>query len=163
MHSSFIAKRVVRRYRHEVSASPGTVFPLLCPTREYDWIPGWSCALVHSDSGFAELGCIFKRSTPFGEGTWVVCRFEPPHRIGFVIVHSELMVETLDVEVTNLGEAQSSLVWTRTYTALSEGGNQAVERASATFDEIHGWLGRALDEFCRSGEMTREAIPAARG
>ena len=42
-----------------LSGSPEQVFPLLCPTREYDWIETWQCELIYSDSGFAEPGCIF--------------------------------------------------------------------------------------------------------
>ncbi len=36
------------------NTSPGTLFPLLDPTTESDWIPGWNCDLLHSNSGYAE-------------------------------------------------------------------------------------------------------------
>lgn len=39
-----------------VHASPEAIFPLLCPVREYDWIPGWDCRLVYTESGLAEAG-----------------------------------------------------------------------------------------------------------
>ena len=43
----------------KIGAPVEKVFPLLCPVREYEWIDGWSCRLVHSESGFAEKGAIF--------------------------------------------------------------------------------------------------------
>lgn len=54
---------------------PEDVFPLLCPVLEYLWIPDWSCTMVHSHSGVAELGCAFLREQ--GE-TWLTTRYEPP-------------------------------------------------------------------------------------
>jgi len=27
----------------QLAAAPDQVFPLLCPTREYDWIVSWKC------------------------------------------------------------------------------------------------------------------------
>ena len=65
-----------------LDAAPERVFPLLCPVREYDWIPDWECTMVHSDSGVAELGCVFLR----GEGeTWITTRYEPPSRVDYAI------------------------------------------------------------------------------
>ena len=29
------------------AGTPQEVFALLCPVREYDWIPDWSCTMVH--------------------------------------------------------------------------------------------------------------------
>ncbi len=45
-------KRIVRTYNTPLSASPGKVFPLPCPVKEYDWIPTWQCNLIFSKSGF---------------------------------------------------------------------------------------------------------------
>lgn len=34
---SFVARRVVKRYEHQISAPPESVFPLLCPIAEAPW------------------------------------------------------------------------------------------------------------------------------
>ena len=33
------------------NTTPAKLFPLLCPTTEYDWLPGWECELLHLASG----------------------------------------------------------------------------------------------------------------
>ena len=47
------------RFVHRVPAPPAEVFPLLCPVREHDWVEGWQAEVLHSESGVAELGCVF--------------------------------------------------------------------------------------------------------
>jgi hypothetical protein len=54
------------------------VFPLLCPVQEALWLPGWSAQILHSDSGVAELGCVFRtRDAEDCEHIWIVSRYEP--------------------------------------------------------------------------------------
>lgn len=56
----FIAKNVSRHHVFEVEAPRALVFPLLCPVREREWLPGWQADIVHSTSGLVEEGCIFR-------------------------------------------------------------------------------------------------------
>ncbi len=49
--------RVSHTYTMTIAADAATIFPLLCPVREFDWIDVWSCDVVYSESGVAELGC----------------------------------------------------------------------------------------------------------
>jgi hypothetical protein len=77
------AVRLVFETTLTFAGTPEEVFPLLCPVREYDWIPDWSCTMVHSTSGVAELGCVFTRER--GE-TWITTRYEPPARIDYTIL-----------------------------------------------------------------------------
>ncbi len=53
--TSFTAQRTF-------DATPEEIFPLLCPTTELDWLPGWNCELLHSQSGYAELNCVLRTS-----------------------------------------------------------------------------------------------------
>lgn len=52
-------KRETRLYVATINHPASEIFPLLCPTREYDWIEGWECDLLYSESGIAEQDCIF--------------------------------------------------------------------------------------------------------
>ena len=70
--NSFKACRVAHEYTQTNPASPEKVFPLLCPVREADWIPGWRYKLIYSESGVAELGCIFTTEHPVVE--WITIR-----------------------------------------------------------------------------------------
>ena len=71
--------RVERRYTQRLQARRRTVFPLLCPVREYEWIGPWRCDLLYSQSGVAELDCVFTTESA-GQPSydvWVVTRSEP--------------------------------------------------------------------------------------
>ena len=39
--SEFKAKKMTRRFTQQFVGTPERVFPLLCPTREYEWIEPW--------------------------------------------------------------------------------------------------------------------------
>ncbi len=55
--------RKIKAHTILLEAAPETVFPLLCPVREYDWIESWHCRMVYSKSGFAEQDCIFQTNS----------------------------------------------------------------------------------------------------
>jgi hypothetical protein len=108
-----------------VAAPPADVFPLLCPVRERDWIPGWEADVLHSRSGLAELGCVFVTRPADGRrATFVVTRHEPPRAIAFAIFHGDV-VETLLIELAPV-EDGTELVWSRAYTGLDPAGNDWV-------------------------------------
>ena len=69
--------RVTRTYTQTLVASPDVVFPLLCPVREADWIPGWDPLLVVSSSGVAEPDCVFVTAASPADAIWYVTRHEP--------------------------------------------------------------------------------------
>lgn len=75
-------KRVNRTYTQHLIGSPETVFPLLCPVREAEWIQGWDPLFVVSDSGVAERDCTFVTSALPSNAIWYITRHEPA--AGFV-------------------------------------------------------------------------------
>jgi hypothetical protein len=74
--------RVTRTCRQRLAAPPDAVFPLLCPVREAEWIPGWNPLLVISATGLAEPDCVFVTPSQPGDAIWYVTRHEP--QAGFV-------------------------------------------------------------------------------
>jgi Polyketide cyclase / dehydrase and lipid transport len=111
-----------------VAAPADVVFPLLCPVREYDWIPEWECEMVHSESGVAEMGCVFL--TDFegrGPETWMVTRYDPPVLIEFCRVAGATRACHLQVGVEDQGDGTSTLTWTYTHTGVDEAGRKWVE------------------------------------
>ena len=54
--------RKVINHTQTFNASPSVVFPLLCPTTEFDWMDGWHCEMVYSSSNYHEYNAIFKTS-----------------------------------------------------------------------------------------------------
>ena len=125
-------KRIVRTYSKKLPSPPKIVFPLLCPVREYDWIPAWKCEIIYSKSGYAELGCVF--TTDFkdhsGPETWVVCAYEKNRLIGFVKtgVHSTTRYNvSLDQD-----HAGSMIKWEQEITSLDEHGDQLLDKITET-------------------------------
>ena len=151
----FTAKRLVKRYDYNIDAAPETVFPLLCPVREYDWIDGWACEMIHSESGVAENNCVFKTNFPeLGEAIWTVSGYDRENFIiEFVIVYPDVVVEKLDVALKEKEDGGTVIRWTRTYTGLSQKGNQLIEHFGGEHvDGRMAWLSESLNHYCRTGE-----------
>lgn len=154
--SDFTPKRFVREHRYHLVAPREEVFPLLCPVREYDWIHGWVCEMVYSDSGVAENNCIFKTEFPhgLGEGTWVVSKHDKEDfRIEFVIVYPGMAVEKLDVRL-EARDNGSTIHWHRTYTGLSADGNRILEQLTGELlDMMMRWTNDSLNHYLSTGQM----------
>ena len=120
-----------RRRRFEcqqvIESTPQAIFPLLCPVREYDWIPEWDCKVIYTESGVAEPGCVFQtdREADGGLDTWVISRHEPDRRIEFVRTNP-LRVIQYDIRLEPLGDHETRLVWAQLITALNEQGDRLV-------------------------------------
>ena len=56
--TEFRGNRITHEYTQTNAAPPSAVFPLLCPVRETDWVPGWQYRMIYSLSGM-EAGCVF--------------------------------------------------------------------------------------------------------
>lgn len=150
--TGFRGKRAGTEYAYEVSAAPEAVFPLLCPVREYEWLDGWSCEMIYSDSGVAEENCIFRTKSPVGPMTWNVNRYEPPARIDFVTFVPDHMVTRLTITLEPVGSGRTKLHWKRVFTGLSDAGNQNVGLWPV---EREREIGRKLEYFLKTGTMLR--------
>lgn len=123
------------------------IFPLLCPVREYDWIDHWDCEIIHSESGKAELGCVFQTKLSRGcEGTstdaWIVAEYSPSRRIVFTRTNGvRTCLYSIDLFEN---EEVTSLKWRQELTGLCEEGNELVE---ATTQEDFELMVNKLEEM----------------
>jgi hypothetical protein len=141
--SQFSAKRRQTEFTHELNAPPEAVFPLLCPVREYDWLPGWSCQMIYSDSGVAEKDCVFRTMPQPGEpSTWCTTFYQPPERIEYVVVGEDSLTR-LHIELQRTATG-TRLRWTRLFTGLTEEGNANIGWWTRERDE---WLAQQLERF----------------
>lgn len=115
--------RIIREFKMSLPAGPEEVFPLLCPVREYEWIPHWRCQLVYSESGYAEGGCVF--ITDFGDGfgreIWVVSRYEPGVNISFIKTGEHCTCRYV-ISLTQDGEG-AIVVWHQELTSFDKVGD----------------------------------------
>ena len=158
---TFEAIRLVKTYTMQVPGTRDEVFPLLCPVREYEWVPYWDCNMVYSESGHAEKGCVFETNFPGrGDMTWIVTGYDPPQAIQYTIFKPASHVWDIEIDLTTLDSEQTRLIWRHTYTGLTPEGNQYL---SGYTDESHrahlGLLERALVHFLKTGKLIEEQRP----
>jgi hypothetical protein len=151
----FTALRKVQQYDRLFVAGPEKLFPLLCPTREADWIPGWTCDLVYTTTGYVQSDCIFKTGddNPFGAGTWIIYDHEPGERLELVKTSGDLVLQ-MRIAVSPAPEGGTRGRWTLTMTGLTPRGNAAVE-AMPDQDPRFTVLLDCLDHYLNTGEMLR--------
>lgn len=151
------ALRVVHTVELRFAAPPDRVFPLLCPVREYDWIERWTGEIVYTDSGIAELGCVFRTRAHGMEEIWTVSRYEPGKTIEFVRVIAGMRVTKTDIALRP-GDGDTTLAtWTHTHTALSPAGADLIRAITTEIEEANVRnLETLANHYLRTGEMLRQ-------
>jgi hypothetical protein len=170
--NSFKSYRIAHQYTQTNSAPPEKVFPLLCPVREADWIPGWQYTLIYSDSGVAELGCIFTTQDPTVESakyssrpdrhddsspvtTWICTDYDPAaFRIAYVWIKPARVATELRIQLTVADHGQTHSQIRFRYTGLSPEGNREVESYDQNWFEakMRGWE-TAINYYLTTGTM----------
>ncbi len=146
--------RVHFQQSQHIQADPEVIFPLLCPAREFDWIPVWECKIVYTESGLAEEGCVFQtgKAADGGIDTWVISRYQPPARLSFVRVNS-LRTIRFDILLEPEGDGSTVLLWQQEITALDERGDRHVAAQSQEeFAATIGKLEHMLEHYLKTGE-----------
>jgi hypothetical protein len=155
--------RVVRSYTQRIEAPPERVFPLLCPVREAEWLDGWGDAveILHSDSGLAEDGCVFRTVTPGRpETVWMITRHDAAAGVvEFVRVTPGLVATRLTIRVTGCADGSSSVLVTYVFTPLGAAGREFVQQAhsEAGFRKDLAWWEASMNHWLRSGARLRAA------
>lgn len=155
--------RIVRSYTQHIAASPDTVFPLLCPVREAEWLEGWGDGLemIHSDSGLAEDGCVFRKQSPDRpETVWMITRHDRLQRVvEFFRVTTGLVATRLKIEVEPRADGTSTVEICYTFTPLGEAGRAYLEthHGEEAFRRDMIWWEDSMSYWLRSGEILRAA------
>jgi hypothetical protein len=111
------AQRIDREASFELKAGAGEIFPLLCPVREYEWIPDWSCEMIHSGSGVAEKDAIFHTRMLFGKrAVWTCITYEPPRFIEYLFVVGSSGVVRLSIRLDEEAGGSTRVVWAMRFT-----------------------------------------------
>jgi hypothetical protein len=157
--------RVSHDYVQRLVAPPTSVFPLLCPVREREWVKGWEPGLVVSRSGVAERDCVFTTSTEHGEASWYVLEHEAEESTVEMLeiipgqLATRLRIELQEAEgrdrITVPGHGEREVLGLAriryTHTALSDAGEIEVRRWDAAHwrefmeewqDQLNGYLVR---------------------
>ena len=138
-------RRMVINHTQTFQASPDVVFPLLCPTTEFDWMDGWHCEMIYSTSLYHEYNAIFKTSYFGFDEVWVVSHFEPNRIIEFTRVSENLSIK-VDARLCDNLDGTTTGNWIINATALTPGGNEALKNMKPENEPIGVLLG-ALDYY----------------
>ncbi len=149
-------KRAVRESVLLNPAPPERVFPLLCPVREADWLPQWKYRLVYSQSGVAELGCVFTTPNEGGpETTWVVTHHDPAKfEVAFAWVRPQMLATRFEIRLSPSDQGQTRAHWRYTYTALSAAGQRELEGMDAAwFERRMRRMEKAMNYYLEHGAI----------
>lgn len=146
--------RVKRSYTQSLAAPPAGVFPLLCPVREEEWVPGWEPELVLSNSGLVEEDCVFVTPGDEAEDSiWVVTRYEPAHHaLTLYKVTPGHTVGRLDIELDADGNGGTSAEVSYEYTSLGPAGDEFIGGFTEDWYRrfMQGWE-TVLNHFLETG------------
>ena len=127
-------RRVIRTYTQKINAHPGSVFPLLCPVREAEWVKGWNPSVVFSNTGFAERDCIFLTGDDQNESCWIVTEYDPYRfRLEMIKVNPGVTVGRVSIGLRLNEEGTTDALVTYMYTALSRAGEAFIESYTEDF------------------------------
>ena len=148
---TILAEQADYSYVQTIQAPPAEMFPLLCPEREKDWIPGWDARMIHSHSGVAEPAAVFATAHANGETIWYTVAHEPPRHVRFVRFQPDGVVVDIAITVSPLGEEQSSVAIRYRFTAINDNGVQVVRNFSpAAWQEMmQRWQALMNDWFAQ--------------
>ncbi len=133
------------------NAKPAVFFRLLCPTTEYDWLPGWSCKLLHSASGYAEYNAVFTTRLFGDEELWVCTRYEPNIAVDYSRTSKHTCAK-MDIRVMDNGDGTVTGTWSLSTSALDEEGNRAVDQMSDLRGQMESVFD-ALEHYLNTGEL----------
>lgn len=143
----------IKNHVMQIGASPAVVFPLLCPVREAEWIDGWSFEMLHSESGLAELGCVFKTNrAPEDEAYWIMTRCNPPCEAEYVRFVTGKMFVVLSFKLTET-EYGTAMETTYSFTGVTDAGNAFVDKVVPQYiDMAIKHLEASLNYFVKTGQ-----------
>jgi hypothetical protein len=139
--TEFRGNRVTHEYTQTNAATPAEVFPLLCPVRETDWVPGWQYRMIHSRSG--------------SETIWMVTEYDPAGlRIAFVWVNPGLVAARIGISLVGNSQGTTNARIGYVYTGLSEAGNREVERYNQDWfgHKMQSWE-KAINHYLKTGKL----------
>ncbi len=156
----FVGTRLSYHYTQTNPALPAQVFPLLCPVREADWLPGWKYRLIYSQSGIAELGCVF--TTPHEDGTettWIATEYDPHgFRVAYAWVKPGLVAAQIRIELAERHPGATRADISYAYTGLSAEGNKTIAGYTEAWfqQKMQGWE-RAINHYLQTGKLISAA------
>lgn len=154
--STFESKRKLIVFSGTWKTTVEELFPLFCPAREADWIPGWNCDLIYTDSGYAEDNCIFRtnESNAVGDGLWVFTGFQVNRYVDFIRVQKDLVTRAR-ITVSDNDDGTVTATWNALHTGLTEKGNEEIDELSEENPPQASALVKMIDHYLEKGKTIK--------
>jgi hypothetical protein len=125
--------KVTRTYTQKMVAAAARVFPLLCPVRELEWVPGWPLKAAFTESGVAERDCVFVTENESGnDSVWMITRHEPEtFFVEMVKITPTMTACRLEIQLAETGSHSCDAIVSYTHVALSRAGEDFVRSFTA--------------------------------
>jgi len=145
--------RATRCSEFRLNADADSVFSLMCPVRELEWLESWRPGVVYSVTGVIEPECVFSSSDENGQSTWLVSHHDPELRhVEMVKFTPEFTVCLLIILVRSLGAMKCEVSVSYSHTALSEAGSSFVKGFTEdAYTRLMAHWQRALDYYLTHG------------
>ncbi len=147
--------RVSHTYTQTINGTLNEIMPLYCPVRELEWCENWNPKVVYSNSGLAEIDCIFTTSHGETDVVWIVTDYdiEKGHVQMFYHV-PEVLVTKLEIQATPITEDITKVVLMYSKTSLSETGDKVLEEfTKEEYDIMMDSWEKAMNHFLTTGDM----------
>lgn len=139
------------------NATPDRVFPLLCPVRETDWVPGWDPKLVVSNSGVMEHDCIFVETESPNDAIWIVTSYEPNHFVEMYRTVPGVTVSKFSIKLTPQQYAETVAQVSYEHTALGQDGEKIVDEFTAdSFSDFMSHFKAAINYYLTTGKIIED-------
>ena len=153
------SERTERIGRFHLDGKAGDIYPLLCPVREYEWLPGWSCTMAYAVSGAAEKDAVFHTVEAFGKkAVWTLITFQPDLLVEYLIVSGRNAVVRLSISLAENTKSGTDVTWRMLFTTTSFLGKEMVGHAFSE-ERFHRMMKRReaeLGHFLKTGTMIGE-------
>ena len=144
-----------------IKAPVNEVFPLACPVREYDWIPGWKCNLIYCPNGRNEKDVVFKEkmTSPFllkkagGKTTWLTLLYDKStYRVHFSWTN-RVSTSIFRMEMSPIGSSQTRCTLSLELKTRDERGPKVLTADSEyKIGFLIEGLAAMLKHYCETGE-----------
>jgi len=152
-------RRVKHSFTQSIKGTPEQIFPLLCPVRETEWIPGWITDWVISNSGLAEQNCIFQTPPRPGAGgvasIWVITRHDADaFEVEMFKVTPAFTVGKLQISLSAQGKTGTNATIAYEFTSLGPLGDNYLEGFTAQWYDkfMQVWEGQ-MNHYLETGEL----------
>ena len=135
------------------------IFPLLCPVREADWIDGWEYEIIHSNSGLAELNCVFTTPNQDDSKTiWQITRYDTVnYNIEFVRVTPKESIVKININLDPIQKNVTKAIISYKYTGLNEVQNNFIRNElPRTFKSNMLYWESAINHYLNTGEKLKK-------